>query len=562
MFMQQFQRTPADAPRIVPPASRPAEWFQVAGSVNSDRAAAKPPVSLVSSEARLNAILDASPDGVVLVDRKGYVTEVNPAGLELFEAASLLELATAPLGGFISAGQQGAYAEALETLWTGRKSVVEFECTGLHGRIRWIEMHAAPIRDEKGEVNSFLAILRDATALRDLQRQFIQAQKMEVVGHLAGGVAHDFNNMLGIIMGFSEMLLDSAAPGSRHHEDALAIFHTAERAAALTRQILIFSRNRTPQAQEVDMGAIIVEMDRMLRRLIGETISLVTRPEPDLGLVEADPVQIEQVLMNLTVNARDAMPAGGTITIETSNATIYEGDEAHPGAKPGKYAVLSVADTGDGMTEEVRSKIFEAFFTTKPAGHGTGLGLSTCHGIVQQWGGHIVVESTPGAGSIFKVFLPCVQRSVKPMKTAAPGGPLPRGVETILLVEDEAGLLALTSVVLERQGYTVLKAGNGNEALALVHERRSGAIDLVMTDMVMPEMGGRMMAEWLHAFDPKIKVLFTSGYTDVGHGGGIEKDMDFIAKPYTPSDLLRKVRDVIDRAGAQPAAQTPQEPAQ
>jgi CheY-like chemotaxis protein len=209
----------------------------------------------------------------------------------------------------------------------------------------------------------------------------------------------------------------------------------------------------------------------------------------------------------------------------------------------------------------VRSKIFTAFFTTKPAGQGTGLGLSTCQSIVQHWGGHIAVQSTPGAGSVFKVFLPCVQRSAKPAQTAAPGGPLPRGVETILLVEDEPGLLALTAVVLQRQGYTVLKAANGNEALTLAHERRLGAIDLVMTDMVMPEMGGRLMAEWLHAFDPKIKVLFTSGYTDVGHGGGVHKGMDFIAKPYTPSDLLRKVREIIDRAAVQPEPQALQESA-
>ena len=526
-------------------------------AANKERVAAKTALSIASSEARLTAILDASPDCVILVGRDGYITEVNQAGLELFEAATSLELTSAPLSELVSREYHEELGPALEVVWRGEKSVTDFECLGRQGGKRWVEMHAAPVRDEDGEVISWLGILRDTTARRELRKQFIQAQKMEVVGHLASGVAHDFNNMLGIIMGFSEMLLKSAAQGSRQHEDALAVFHTAERAAALTQQILVFSRDHTPKAQEVDLGGVIVQMDQMLRRLIGDNIGLVTRPETDLGLVEADPVQIEQVLMNLTVNARDAMPNGGTVTIETTNATISEGDTAHPGVKPGKYAVLSVADTGAGMTEEVRAKIFEAFFTTKPAGKGTGLGLSTCRSIVQNWHGHMTVETTPGAGSIFKVFLPCVQRSANPESPSAPDGPLPRGAETILLVEDEPGLRAVTALVLERQGYTIIKASNGNEGLSLAHEQRVGAIDMVMTDMVMPGMGGRMMAEWLRSFDPKIKMLFTSGYTDVG----IDKEMDFIAKPYTPSNLLRKVREVMDRAVAQPGARSPQEAA-
>jgi len=413
------------------------------------------------------------------------------------------------------------------------------------------------LRDASGEATSFLGIVRDNTARRELAKQFIQEQKMEVVGQLAGGVAHDFNNMLGIILGYTELLLDGMTAGSVRHEQALAVFHTAERAAALTHQLLIFSRKQTPRPQVLDLSELIAHVDHMLRRLIGEKINLVTEPEPELGRIEADPGQIEQVLMNLTVNARDAMANGGTITIETSNATVEAGDAAHAGVAPGDYVILSVADTGAGMADEVKSKIFQAFFTTKPEGQGTGLGLATCQSIVRHWRGFLTVESRLGVGSTFKVYFPRLAKWSKTEKSSDEAGPPPRGVETILFVEDEPGLLALTAIVLQRQGYTVLKAANGREALTIVQEGRSGEIHLVVTDMVMPEMGGRMMADWLDAINPGIKVLFTSGYTGWGHGDAIEEDMDFIAKPYTPSGLLRKVREVIDRAGNETAARPP-----
>ncbi len=355
---------------------------------------------------------------------------------------------------------------------------------------------------------------------------------MEVVGQLAGGVAHDFNNMLGIIMGYSEIAMSDLSSGSPLHGHVLTIFHTAERAAALTRQLLIFSRKQTLQPQVLDLSELITGIDPMLRRLIGENVTLVTEPNLELGRVEADPGQIEQVLMNLTVNARDAMANGGTITIATSNATVA-GDEI-PCAQmtQGDYVVLSVADDGSGMSEEVKAKIFEAFFTTKPAGKGTGLGLATCQSIVSRWRGHIVVDSELGIGTKFKVYLPRVARSADATAASNPTGTLPRGTETILVVEDEPGL----------------REGNGQEALRIVRERRGQPIDLVLTDMVMPEMGGKMMAEWLQATNPEIKILFTSGYTDYGivSDGEIKSDIEFLSKPYTPSGLVRKVREVID----------------
>ncbi len=538
---------------------RPLSYFQVAngngqGHGPGKRRAAVGTPEPDPSQIRLRAMLDASPDGLLVVGREGRITDINPAGLEIFEAASIDELTGAPLGEFVSCDHREAFDICVEALWRGEKGSAEFESIGRGGKRRWIEMHAAPLRDGKGEVASFLGILRDNTARRELNKQFIQAQKMEIVGHLASGVAHDFNNMLGIILGYTEMMMEGMVPGSIQYEQAEAVFHTSERAAALTHQLLIFSRKETPRPRMVDLSELIVKIDPMLRRLIGENIKLVTLPEPDLRQVEADPSQIEQVLMNLTVNARDAMPNGGMITVETGNANISEGDPAHPGMAPGSYSLLPVTDTGAGMSDEVKSKIFEAFFTTKPAGKGTGLGLATCHGIVRHWRGHIEVDSRLGAGSTFRVYLPCQPASAKAEICSDPSGPPPRGVETVLVVEDEPGLLALSSIVLKRQGYTVLGASNGREALGIVHDRPE-EIDLVITDMVMPEMGGRIMADWLQTLRPGIKVLFTSGYTECSLEGAADTAMEFIPKPYTPSELLRKVREVLDFAGARGPAQ-------
>ena len=509
------------------------------------------------SEARLRAMLDASPDCVVVVRREaGIVEEINPSGLEMFEAREMEEMIGKPLAAFVAAEQREAFDLCTDALWRGEKGYAEFESTGCKGGRRWIEMHAAPLRGADGEVQSFLGILRDNTARRNLDKQFIQAQKMEVVGQLAGGVAHDFNNILGIVMGYTEIIMDGMEAGPRR-DQAQIVFNTAERGAALTRQLLIFSSKQTPRPQVVDLSEVVANIDRMLRRLIGEHINLVTLPEPELGRIEADLCQIEQVLMNLTVNARDAMALGGTITIETTNAVVSRADETALGVPSGRYVLVSVSDTGAGMSEEVKSRIFEAFFTTKPLGKGTGLGLATCQNIVRQWNGHISVESRLGAGSTFRVYFPCLPpAAAKKDKGTAQAGEAPRGAETVLLVEDDRGLLELTATVLQRQGYTVLKATNGREALGMVHEGNAGAIDLVVTDMVMPEMGGRLMADWLYSMNPELKILFTSGYTDLGNGGLIEAGVDFIHKPYTPSVMLRKIREIIDRGGASAAQST------
>jgi len=504
--------------------------------------------ALHASEARLRTIFETGADCVQVVGRDGKLIEINPAGLQMFEADSLEQLANCSMAQFVLDEHLKAFTSCVKAVWRGEKSSVEFEIVGIRGSRRWLEMHAAPLRDSQGEIAALLGNVRDNTARKELEAKFIQAQKMECVGQLAGGVAHDFNNLLGIIMGYSELAMGDLSSGSQLHECVLTISQTAERAAALTRQLLIFSRKQTVEPKVLDLSSVIAGIDPMLRRLIGENITRVSEPEPDLSLIEADPGQIEQVLMNLTVNARDAMPNGGTITIATANATVGEDGISGAQIPPGDYVVLSVADNGHGMSEEVKARIFEAFFTTKPAGKGTGLGLATCQSIVSRWRGHITVDSELGVGTKFGVYLPCVGGVVRAALASGPAAGLPRGSETILVVEDEPGLRELAAAVLQKQGYAILKAGNGQEALRIVRDRRGLPIDLVVTDMVMPEMGGKMMADWLQATNPEIKILFTSGYTDCGLDGALDSGIEFLPKPYTPSALVRKTREVIDTA--------------
>jgi PAS domain S-box-containing protein len=498
------------------------------------------------NEERLRAMLDVSQDGILVLGRDAKITEINAAGAEMLGLAAS-ELTGKGLGAFVSSEQAEPYAACLDALGRGEKGCMEFETIGNGDTRRWLELHATPMRDAGEQICGYLAMLRDNTARRELAKQFVQAQKMEVVGHLAGGVAHDFNNMLGIILGYTDILMQDMAPGSEQFKNAEAVFHTGERAAALTKQLLIFSRKEAPRPRVVDLSEVIVRIDPMLRRLLGENISLVTEPEPEMFRVQTDPSHIEQVLMNLTVNARDAMPDGGVITVQTGNATIRSNDPGHPGIAPGRYGVFSVTDTGTGMSDEVKGKIFDAFFTTKPAGRGTGLGLATCQTIVKQWGGNLEVESKVGAGSTFRIYLPCMASPVAGEKNGEQARTPRRGVEMVLLVEDEPGLLAMTSIVLGRQGYKVLKATNGTEALGIVNNEGKN-IDLVVTDMVMPEMGGKLLADWLRAIRPDIQVLFTSGYTDCELGGAVDASLEFIPKPYTPAGLLSKVRSVLDRA--------------
>jgi two-component system cell cycle sensor histidine kinase/response regulator CckA len=389
---------------------------------------------------------------------------------------------------------------------------------------------------------------------RRLQAHFIEAQKMEVIGQLVSGVAHDFNNILAVIIGYSDLItadLGSDGPVRKYIEE---IRHASERAAGLTRQLLVFGRKQSVIPVVLDLNDVVIDLEKLLRRLIDANIEMTTVLGKKIGHVRADAGYLGQVLMNLVVNARDAMPNGGKLAIETTNVKLDEEyARTQPGATPGDYVMLTVSDTGIGMTDKVKALLFEAFFTTKPLGKGTGLGLATCQTIVHQSGGHIRVSSEVGKGTVFRVYFPSVAQAVdvaaRPLRT----GPLPRGTETLLVVEDEPSVRHLARSVLDNLGYEVLSALNGQDALRVVREHKGAPVRLVITDVIMPLMGGKVMAEWLKATYPDLKILFTSGYTDeaIADQGVLETGVEFLAKPYTPAGLARKVRQLLDEKSSE-----------
>ncbi len=415
------------------------------------------------------------------------------------------------------------------------------------GRTITCEWFNTPLLADDGRFGGLLCLGRDVTDQKTLQAQFQQAQKMEAIGQLAGGVAHDFNNLLTIISGYSEMLLATLGASDPMRESVKEISEAGHRAASLTRQLLAFSRKTVLEPKVLDLNETVRETEKFLRRLIGEDVLLTGVLDPNISRVKVDPGQLGQVLMNLAVNARDAMPRGGTLTVETRNVELdHEYSRLRPELKPGRYVLLSITDTGSGMTADVKAKIFEPFFTTKGVGKGTGLGLAVVLGIVRQSGGHVEVDSEPEVGTTFKIYFPAVEEQVSPTR-GLDGGRDPRGTETVLLVEDENGVRGLAALVLQSYGYKVLTAGNGVEAVEAVEKHRGG-IDLVVTDVVMPGMGGPDLAEGVQSRFPQVRVLFTSGYTDdavVRHGLLSEK-VAFLQKPYSPLALVRKVRHVLD----------------
>jgi two-component system cell cycle sensor histidine kinase/response regulator CckA len=407
-----------------------------------------------------------------------------------------------------------------------------------------------PVLGRRGEVTYIIHRVEDVTEVVRLQNlgNEQQSQKMEALGRLASGVAHDFNNLLGVIAGYGELLGKQLHDQPRLSKYCSDILKATERAAALTRQLLAFSRKQILQPQVLDLNAVVADVEKMLRRVIGEDILLVTLPAQNLGAVRADPGQIEQVLLNLAVNARDAMPRGGRLTIETATVdldALYA--RSRPGVEPGPHVMLAVSDTGHGMKQEILDHIFEPFFTTKEAGKGTGLGLATVHGIVRQSGGHIWAYSEPEHGATFKVYLPRVGTVGAVAAPEKPERELPRGAETVLLVEDESVLREMVRECLEASGYTVLEARQAAHALEIA-QAHSGPIHLLITDVVMPGMSGRKLAQSLAVSHPETTVLYMSGYTDdaVVLHGVLAEDMAFLQKPFTIRALAQKVRAILD----------------
>ena len=502
------------------------------------------------SEEMFKVLSDQSPLGKSLIDGRGRYEYVNPA----FEAMFGYTLQDLPTGAewFRAAFPDPAKREEAVRVWkedlahagigAGRPRVFEVACKG--GTSKTILFRPVALQEDRQ-----LVIYEDITERRRMESQLLQAMKMEAVGRLAGGVAHDFNNILTVITGYSELLLEKVGKGSPMHGELEEIKRAGDRAASLTRQLLAFSRKQIIEPKVVRLDRLVAELLAMLARLIGENVALQTTTGKSPGSVKIDPGQFQQILMNLVVNARDAMPGGGKIVIETANVELDEGYCAlHPYVTPGRYVMLAVSDTGKGMSEEVKAQIFEPFFTTKDFGSGTGLGLATTYGAVKQSGGSIEVYSEVGIGTTFKIFLPRVEEEDPvPMKYDRPAN-LPGGTETVLLVEDEDVLRNLCARIMGDLGYRVMSARNGDEANALA-QRYGDPIDLLLTDVVMPGMNGSELAQKLVIRHPEMKVLFMSGYTDdaIVHHGVLAKGVSFIGKPYSPEGLARKVRDVLDK---------------
>ncbi|PYP73685.1 MAG: hypothetical protein DMD41_04790 [Gemmatimonadetes bacterium] len=403
----------------------------------------------------------------------------------------------------------------------------------------WIEFEGRRAR---------LVLAKDVTERLRLEEQLRQSQKMEAIGQLAGGIAHDFNNLLTAILGFCGLLERQVGANAQMRGDVAEIRHAAGRAAELTRKLLAFGRRQMLAPRVLDLNGLVADLDKMLRRVIGEHIELVTQLDPELAPVKADLGQLEQVILNLVVNARDAMPQGGRVSIQTANTDLdLAYADTHAPVVPGRYVLLAVSDTGTGMHPEAKAHLFEPFFTTKEVGKGTGLGLATVYGIVKQSGGYIWVYSESGSGTSVKIYLPRSDQPVQPVPRPPVLAGLPTGTETVLVVEDAEAIRSLARKVLTAQGYTVLEAGDGVEALQIA-ERHTGMLHLVLTDVVMPGMSGRELAQRLAPLRPQLKLLYMSGYTGdaVVHRGVLEDGLPFLAKPFTPEDLASKVRDVLD----------------
>lgn len=495
--------------------------------------------ALRETSALLEAIIDASPAGIIVVDLEEKVRVWNAAAERIFGFTAEEVL-----------GQRYPYAstlgvpELIERLLRGES--VELPRTKgprKDGTEVDISLYLSPLPDESGKIVGAVGLVLDLTEQRRLEEQLLHAQKLEAIGRLAGGIAHDFNNTLSVIVGFAEMLREQLAEKDPLQEHCAQIARAAERATSLTRQLLAFGRKQVLRLEVMSPADVIRRLERVLARVLGADVELQVRLPSDLGLIRADPAQVEQVLLNLVVNARDAMPEGGTLTLEAADVELDEGyARQNVDVEPGPYVMIAVRDTGHGMTPETRARIFEPFFTTKEAGKGTGLGLSTVYGIIKQSGGHVEVESAPGEGACFRVYFPRTGEA-RPKEAAPPARVTARGSETVLVVEDEEMVRRLVARVLGDRGFLVLEAKRCDEALE-VCARHEGPIHLLLTDVVMPRMSGVELARRLSQLRPEMRVLYMSGYVDAFAPGSPPLGA-LLEKPFTPDALLQRVRQTL-----------------
>jgi PAS domain S-box-containing protein len=506
-------------------------------------------VALRASEERFRALVENSSDALLLIDGEARVTYLAPSSTRHL-GWKPEEMVGRSIFDFLHPDDRELVGNRMAESLRQPGQLVTAEIRFLHADGSWRIMEGAGVNHLKDpSVGAIVVNARDITDRRRLEEQLRQAQKMEAVGQLAGGVAHDFNNLLTAILGYCNLMLDEIPREDPLRPDLEEIHSAGERAAALTRQLLAFSRRQMLQPQIVDINTLVQQLEKLLRRLISEDVELVTALAPALSPVRVDPASVEQVLVNLAVNARDAMPLGGRLTIETANVELDDAYAVtHVTARPGHYVMLAVSDTGEGMDAMTSARVFEPFFTTKEQGKGTGLGLATVYGMVKQSGGYIWVYSEPGHGTTFKVYLPHAEQRVSSHSSHAGRrrNDESHGWETVLLVEDEDAVRVLAREVLRRHGYVVLEARHGVDALRIA-ERHHDDIHLMVTDVVMPHMSGRDLAQRLSTVRPNMKLLFMSGYTDhaVMHRD-VTPGSAFIQKPFTPENLARKVRTVLD----------------